>query len=92
MTPTEERDIKRRQREQDFDRMLTEYLADGQAIPGNKRFQFGGSLNLVSSVRIAFFRRFEETGCTDYEKVANELAKVEAMADLCYDEAPAMAA
>lgn len=86
MSPAEEREIKRREREKDFDRMVREYLADGQAIPRDKRFQFGGGLNLVSAVRIAFIRRFEETGCTDYEKVADELAKVEAMADLCYDE------
>jgi len=89
MNAAEEREIKRREREKDFDRMVREYLADGQAIPRDKRFQFDGGLNLISAVRLAFIARFEATGCADYEKVADELAKVEDMANLCYDEAAA---
>lgn len=87
MSPADERDILCREREKDFDRMVREYLIDGHdPDPRRRRFQFGGALNLISTIRKAFIDRFDETGCTDYEKVADELAKVEAMADLRYDE------
>lgn len=91
MNAAEEREIKRREREKDFDRMVREYLADNgiDSYGSNRKYQFGGALNLISTVRLAFIARFEATGCTDYEKVADELAKVEDMANLCYDEAAA---
>jgi len=88
MSPAEELQIKRQEREAEFDAMVRAYLIDnGSNMYGdNRRFRFGGALNLISTVRKAFEDRYELTGCADYEKVASELAKVEAMADLCYDE------
>lgn len=79
-------ELQRRLREREFDRLVREYLADGKAYPAQRQFQFGGPLNLISTIRKAFQDRAEATGCSDYEAVAAELAKVEAMADLSYDE------
>ena len=80
------RDMRRQLAEKAFEETLKAYALDtGHNRFGDvRKFQFGGAYNLISSVKMAFEKLAEETGCEDYAQVAEELQKVELMADLPY--------
>ncbi len=73
-----QRDMKRHLAEKEFDAMLRRYVLD------LKHFQFGGPLNLISTIRTLFEQLAEEMECSDYATVAKKLLAVELEADLPY--------
>lgn len=81
-----QRDMRRQLAEKEFEETLRAYAIDtGTNMFGDgRKFQFGGAYNLISSVKMTFEKLAEEFDCEDYAKVAEELQKVELMADLPY--------
>lgn len=80
--------IQQDEREAEFTAMVREYLADTgyNAYGDGRKYRFGGAINLIVTVRLAFEARYTATGCEDYKRVADALTQVEAMANLPYDE------
>ncbi len=80
------REMKRQLAEKEFEALVKKYILDvgSNSFGDGRHFQFGGALNLISTVRAAFADLAEETGCIDYMTVAEKLAAVEAEADLAY--------
>lgn len=81
-----QRDMRRQLDEKAFDETLKSYALDTghNSFGDGRKFQFGGAYNLISSVKMTFEKLAEETGCADYQTVADKLAEVELMADLPY--------
>lgn len=86
MTRDQEREISRKEREAEFDRMLAEYLADeGTNLFGDgRKFRFGGACNLICAVRLAFVAAHDRTGFQAYADVAEALKPVENIANQDY--------
>ena len=78
--------MRRQLAEKAFEATVREYILDTgrNSFGDGRKYQFGGAYNLISTVKSAFEKLAEETGCEDYAKVAEELQKVELMADLPY--------
>lgn len=74
-----DREAQRRINEIEFDAELWSYI-----IEGKRKFQFGGPLNLISTLRTMFEKLSEEYNCDDYSTVAAMLLEVEHEADLPY--------
>ncbi len=72
--------------EKAFEDSVRGYILDSgsNSFGDGRKYQFGGAYNLVSTIRSAFEKLAEEFDCEDYAKVAEELQKVELMADLPY--------
>jgi hypothetical protein len=81
-----QRDLRRQLAEKEFEAALKAYATDdgNNSFGDGRRFQFGGAYNLISSVKMIFANLAEETGCDDYQVVADKLAEVELIADLPY--------
>ena len=77
------RDAQRQINEAAFNQKVRDYILHGCA-----EFQFGGVLNLITTVRTQLEKLGEETGCRNYFTVAEKLQEVEDIADLHYDVDP----
>lgn len=76
MTNSEALQLTRRMNEQRLEADIKKYITNPE------QFQFGGALNLISTVSKIFTQMAEETGCTDYAHVAAQLDNLDA--DLPY--------
>lgn len=81
-----QRDMRRQLAEKDFEATLRAYALDTghNSFGDGRKYQFGGSLNLISTVKTLFENLAEEFVCEDYATVAEKLAEVELIADLPY--------
>jgi hypothetical protein len=81
-----QRDMKRQIREKEFEATLREYILDTghNEFGDGRKYQFGGALNLISSVKMVFEKLAEGFDCEDYATVAEKLLAVETEADLPY--------
>lgn len=81
-----QRDMRRQLAEKQFEETLKAYALDTRhnSFGDGRKFQFGGAYNLISSIKITFAQLAEETGCDDYQVVADKLLEVELIADLPY--------
>lgn len=80
-----QRDMHRQIAEKSFEATLRAYILDSAVgLSRDRKYQFGGAYNLISSVKATFEKLAEETGCAYYQTVADKLAEVELMADLPY--------
>lgn len=76
MTNSEALQLKRRLNEQRLEADIKKYITNPE------QFQFGGALNLISTVVKVFNQLAEETGCVDYAHVADKIEAIDA--DLPY--------
>ena len=81
-----QRDVRRQLAEKEFETTLKAYALDTghNSFGDGRKYQFGGALNLISTVKTLFENLAEEFDCADYAAVAEKLLEVELIADLPY--------
>lgn len=88
MNAAQERAILMDEREKQFGAMIREYLMDNgvNEFGDGRKFRFGGAVNLLATVRIAFSDAAKETGVPAYQRVASELERIEMSANVDYTQ------
>ena len=86
MNAAQEREILMDEREQQFDALIREYLMDNgtNAYGDGRKFRFGGAVNLLATVRMAFADAYKQTDIPGYQYVASELERIEMNANVDY--------
>ncbi len=86
MTRTEEQAILREEREREFESDVRDYLMDNgtNEFGDGRRFRFGGAINLLATVRMAFADAYKATDIPGYQYVASELERIELNANFDY--------
>lgn len=80
-----QRDMQRQLNEKGFEATLRAYMLDSASgLSRDRKYQFGGVLNLISTVRGLLEEMADEFDCKDYSTVAEKLLAVEEQADLSY--------
>lgn len=80
-----QRDMQRQINEKAFEATLRAYMLDSATgLSRDRKYQFGGVLNLISTVRGLLEDMANEFDCKDYATVAEKLLAVEEQADLPY--------
>ena len=86
MNAAQEREVLMDEREREFDALIREYLMDNgtNAYGNGRKFRFGGAVNLLASVRMAFADAYKQTDIPGYQYVASELERIELNANVDY--------
>lgn len=86
MNAAQEREILMDEREREFDALIREYLMDNgtNAYGDGRKFRFGGAVNLLATVRMAFADAYKQTDIPGYQYVAAELERIELNANVDY--------
>lgn len=80
-----QRDMERQINEKGFEATLRAYMLDSASgLSRDRKYQFGGVLNLIATVRGLLEDMADEFDCKDYATVAADLLLVEERADLPY--------
>lgn len=86
MNQAQEREILMDERERELDALIREYLMDNgtNEFGDGRKFRFGGAINLLATVRMAFADAYKQTDIPGYQYVASELERIELNANVDY--------
>ena len=86
MNAAQEREVLMDEREREFDALIREYLMDNgtNAYGDGRKFRFGGAVNLLATVRMAFADAYKQTDIPGYHYGASGLERIELNANVDY--------